>query len=88
MATNSSPTKGRDHILSLLDAAIEALNLAKEISSHTPAKAIFGAAGILLAMIRVCPPLRSNELLAHVYIGLDGQQTRLRRAWAILRPRL
>ena len=54
MATNPSPTKGRDRILSLLDAAIEALNLAKEVSSHTPAKAIFGAAGVLLAMIRVC----------------------------------
>ena len=36
-----------------LNVTIEALNLAKEISSVTPAKAVFGSASILLAMIRV-----------------------------------
>ena len=34
--------------------AIEAVYLAKELSSATPAKAVFGSVGILLAMIRVC----------------------------------
>ena len=37
----------------LLDVAIEALNLAKEISSVTPAKAVFGSVSVILTMIRV-----------------------------------
>ena len=41
---------------SLLNAAIEALNLANEISGPTPAKAVFGTASALLIMIRVCSP--------------------------------
>ena len=43
----------RDDALSLLDAAIEAMNLAKEVSSVTPAKAVFGSVSALLTMIRV-----------------------------------
>ena len=39
--------------VSVLNAAIEALNLAKEVASITPAKVVFGSASILLAMIRV-----------------------------------
>ena len=54
MAANSPPQKGRDGALSVLNTAIEALNLAKEISSATPAKAVFGSVSILLAMIRAC----------------------------------
>ena len=55
MATGTRPkqSKGRDGVLSALDVAIETLNLAKEISSITPAKAVFGSASVLLAMIRV-----------------------------------
>ena len=53
MATNSLQLKERDSALSLLNAAIEALNLAKEISSIAPAKAVFGLACVVLAMIRV-----------------------------------
>lgn len=45
--------KGRDGLLSALDVAIEGLNLAKEISSITPAKAVFGSVSVLLIMIRV-----------------------------------
>jgi hypothetical protein len=45
--------KGRDGVLSALNVAIEGLNLAKEISSITPAKAVFGSVCILLVMIRV-----------------------------------
>ena len=44
----------RDNPLSLLNAAIEATNLAKEISSATPVKAVFGSVSVLLTMIRVC----------------------------------
>ena len=53
MATKSQRPKGREGALSLLNAAIEAVNLAKEASSITPAQAAFGAAGVLLTMIKV-----------------------------------
>jgi hypothetical protein len=43
----------RDGALSLLNAAIEAMNLAKEVSSATPAKAVFGSVSIILTMIKV-----------------------------------
>lgn len=43
----------RDNVLSSLNAAIETLNLAKEISSITPAKAVFGPVSVILTMIRV-----------------------------------
>ena len=47
--------KGRDGTLSSLNIAIEAMNLAKEVSSITPAKADFGSVSILLTMVRVRP---------------------------------
>ena len=53
MAAKSKQPKGRDGTLSSLNVAIEALNLAKEASSVTPAKAVFGSVSILLTMIRV-----------------------------------
>ena len=53
MADNSQRPKGRDGVLSSLNVAIEGLNLAKEVSSATPAKAVFGSVVILLTMIRV-----------------------------------
>ena len=53
MTTGSQRPKGREGALSLLNAAIDAINLAKEASSITPAKVAFGAAGILLTMIKV-----------------------------------
>ena len=61
MNPSSQQQKRRDGALSLLDAAIEAMNLAKEISSMTPAKAVFGSVGILLTMIRVRPLLFCDE---------------------------
>ena len=45
--------KRKDGVVCALDVAINALNLAKEASSITPAKALFGSASILLTMIRV-----------------------------------
>ena len=50
MATNSQESKMRDG--QVLDAAIDALNLAK-ISNATPAKAVSGSVVALLATIRV-----------------------------------
>jgi hypothetical protein len=59
----------RDGALSLLNAAIEAMNLAKEVSSATPAKAVFGSVSVVLTMIRV------GLLPAH----LDRPQANVRR---------
>jgi len=63
----SQQPKERDNALSLLNVAIEGLNLAKEVSAITPAKAVFGSVSALLTMIRVrfflfC----GDELSAHV----------------------
>jgi len=54
MATESQRPKGRESAVSLLNAAIEAMNLAEKISSITPAKAAFGTVSVLLTMIKVC----------------------------------
>ena len=53
MDADSQQPKRRDGALSALNTAIEAMNLAKEVSSVTPAKAVFGSVSILLTMIRV-----------------------------------
>jgi len=46
-------SKRRDVTISSLNAAIDALNLAKEAMGMTPAKAAFGSVSIILTMIRV-----------------------------------
>ena len=68
MDADSQRQKRQDNILSLLNAAIEAMNLAKEISSATPAKAVFVSVGVLLTMIRVhfLPLLRYSILGSNV----------------------
>ena len=53
MEPESQPPKERDGVVLVLNGFIEAFNLAKEISSNTPAKAVFGTVSVLLAMIRV-----------------------------------
>ena len=53
MEVQSQRPKGRDGVVSSLNMAIEAMNLAKEVSSITPAKAVFGSVSALLTMIRV-----------------------------------
>lgn len=57
MQTESQGHGGREGTISALNAAIEGVNLAKELSSISPAKAVFGSVGIILATIRV------NQLL-------------------------
>ena len=56
MASKSQQPSGGDGALSSLNAGIERLGLAEEISSVTPVKAVFGSVGVLLAMIRVRSP--------------------------------
>ena len=76
--------KGRDGAVSSLNMAIEAMNLAKEVSSITPAKAVFGTVSALLTMIRVSyPPSTARYFrltpgkdsmankLDHVKLGLE-----------------
>ena len=57
MEVKSQRPKEWEGAVSMLSATIEALNLAKEISSIMPAKAVFGSVSIILAMIRVSFPL-------------------------------
>ena len=86
MTDKSQRPKGRDGVLSSLNMAIDGLNLAKEVSSITPAKAIFGSVSILLTMIRVSFLFCDSEVFrAHAQSGRDGQRTGLRRARALLR---
>ena len=87
MTTDPKQSKGRDGALSVLGIAIEGLNLAKEISSITPAKAVFGSASVILAMIKVrCFLLfYGNKLQLHVCPGLYGQRAGLHRSRVVLR---
>ena len=67
MDTNPQQQKHRDHVLSLLNAAIKAVDLAKEASSTTPAAPVFGPVSVLLTTIRVCSILFSDDLFrAHI----------------------
>ena len=61
MTDKSQQPKGQDGVLSALNVAIDSLNLAKEVTGITPAKAAFGSVAILLAMIRVSFFLFCNE---------------------------
>jgi hypothetical protein len=56
MDVTSERPKGRDGVLSALNVAIEGLDLAKEIASIAPAKAVFGSVSVILAMVRVSFP--------------------------------
>jgi hypothetical protein len=85
MDANSQRPKGRDSALSSLNVAIDAMNLAKDIVDIAPAKAAFGSVGALLTMIRVRFFLLCNELRVHMFPGLDGKRTGLRRSRVELR---
>ena len=61
MATESQKPKGRENALSLLNAAIEVITVAKDAANATPAQAAFSAATVLLTMIRVSFFLFRNE---------------------------
>jgi len=53
MDTKHKQWKRRDGILSSLDVIIEGLNLAENLSSITPAKAVFSTVSAVLTIIRV-----------------------------------
>ena len=66
MDPKSQQQKRQDNTLSLLNAAIEAMDLAKEVSGVTPAKAVFGTVSALLTMIRVHFLLWGSIPVSHV----------------------
>jgi len=79
MAANSQRPRRQDGVLSTLNVAIDVLNLAKEVSSVTPAKAVFGSVSVLLTMVRVRFALYCYEMFqAHTQPGLDGQRSGIR----------
>ena len=84
MAETSKRPKEREGAISALNAAIEALNLAKDISSIAPAKAVFGSVSVVLAMIRVGSFLFVDRLQPEVCPGRDDEPDGLRRTWAVL----
>ena len=53
MDPKSKPSKRREDVLSSLNVDIEGLNIAQNLSSITPAKAVFGTVSVVLIMIRV-----------------------------------
>ena len=57
MEVESHRPKEREGALSALNAGIETSNRAKDVSSITPAKAVFGSVSAILALIRVSLPL-------------------------------
>jgi hypothetical protein len=63
MSAGFKQPKGREDPVSVLNAAIEALNLADKISSITPAKTAFATVSSLLTTIRVCFLFLYNDLL-------------------------
>lgn len=57
MRPKSQRPKGQDGVLSSLNVAIGAIDLAKGASSTMPAKGAFGSTSVLLTTIRVSFPL-------------------------------
>jgi len=72
MDRHTQQQRRRDKVLSSLDVTIAALNLAKELSAITPAKAVFGSASAVLTMIRASVPLvYFGRLQAETHLGFD-----------------
>ena len=69
MEAKPQPSEGREGVISVLNGFIEALNLAKEVTSNTPAKAAFGSVVVILAMVRV------SRLLALCCVDLELEST-------------
>ena len=75
METKPQQSRGQDGTLSSLNLAIEAMNLAKEVSSFTPAKAVFGSVSVLLTMTRV----RSSSLRSGCSVFTCDQDSMLNK---------
>jgi len=84
MAAKSQRPKGQDNVLSSLNGAIDALDLA-EVSRITPVKAVFGSVSVLLTEIRVGFVQSMMVDCWLMYTGLDDQRSGLCRTRAGLR---
>ena len=68
MDPKSKQSKRRDNVLSSLNVVIEGLNLADNLATITPAKAVFSTVSVILTMIRVSSlllcedPLRDDKM--------------------------
>ena len=77
MEEKSQRPKDREGVISLLNATVEALDLANGISSTRPAKAAFGSVNVLLTMIRARSLLFCNDpFQIYAYPAFDDQRTR------------
>ena len=62
MQAGSQRPKRWENVISALNAAIDATNLAEKASRIAPAKAVFGFVTTLLTLIKVCFPLPRHDL--------------------------
>jgi len=76
MSVQAQRPKRRDGALSSLNAAIEAMNIAKDALGITPAKAVVGSVSVILTMIRVGYLTPSSALTNSrlIYTGFYDQQ--------------
>ena len=76
MAGNSKQRKGRGKVVTALNIAIDALNLAKDASSNTPANPVFASVANLLAMIRVSSTSSTmrHSMLTHSQDTMANEQ--------------
>ena len=82
MSAETEPPKRQDNTISSLNMAIDILNIAKEVSSVTPAKAVFGSVSVLLVMIRVSSLLFCVfEFPIHMRLGFNDKPSGLCRTW-------
>jgi hypothetical protein len=75
MYANAQRQKRREFVLSSLNVAIEASNLAKEFCSITSAKPVFGSFSVILTMIKVNPPLLRRLLIGWRLIYVQESMT-------------
>ena len=74
VSTMDADSKLQKRALLLLNAAIKAVNIMKDVSGIMPATPVFSTVIILLTLIRVCFLFFSNGLFRlHVQPGLYGQ---------------
>ena len=73
--------EGRGAVFSMLNEAMKDLNIAKEASSITPAKAVFGSVGALLPTIRVSQSVVVGRSLTNV---CRIQAERVMSNWGLL----
>ena len=71
--TGSWRREHRDRILVVLTTTIDAINVAKDVATVTPVKAVLGSVSIILTMIRVRFLFFEDLSHAHMQPGLHGQ---------------